>query len=166
MECMVAVNDPVAAGRGSRKLDGGLDRFGPRICEEHLIEIRHVREQPLGEDAGQGRDIHLYEVGQFGIEDALQRVTQRRMIAPYAEYPEAAQQIEIASALAIVEILPRATTPADIVADRAEDLHHLLIEMANMHRIAVTLMPREELCHIVIHVRSRYSSCRPQIITP
>ena len=34
--------------------------------------MRNEREQTLGENAGEHRDIHLHQVGQIGIERALQ----------------------------------------------------------------------------------------------
>src|SRR5215467_7550752 len=140
---MIGIGEFSPSARSPGELDGRLDRFRPRIREEHLVEIGHAREQPLSEDASQRRHIHLHEIGKFGIEDALQRLTQCRVIAPDSEYAEAAQQIEIALPLAIIEILTSAATKADIVAYRAEDSHHLLVQMTNVHRIPVTFVLRE-----------------------
>ena len=64
MERVAAIHDIGAAGRGAGELDRGLDRFGAGIGEEHLVEMGHEREQPLGEHAGERRNIHLHQIGQ------------------------------------------------------------------------------------------------------
>ena len=38
---------------------------------------------------------------------------------------------------AIIEILPGPAAKADVVADGAQDAHHLLVEVARVHLIAV-----------------------------
>ncbi len=49
VERMIAEYDARPAGRGARELDRGLDRLRAGIGEEHLVEIGHLREQPLGQ---------------------------------------------------------------------------------------------------------------------
>ena len=127
MESVLAIDDPRAAGGRASELDRRLDRFRSRIQEQCFVEIRHMRQQPLGENARERRYIHLNEIGKFAIENALQRLAQRRVITTNGEDAKAAQQVEIASALSIVEILPLAATKPDIVADRLEDPNHLLV---------------------------------------
>src|SRR5215204_2486638 len=73
------------------------------------------------------------------------------MIAPNGEHPEAAQQIQIAAALTVIEILPRAAAKADIVSDRLEYPHHLLVEMAAMHRETLGFALCEQCGDIVCH---------------
>ena len=69
----------------------------------------------------------------------FQRVAQRRMVAADAEDAEAAQQIEIARARGIEQILTRAAAELDVIADGPQHADHLLVEMAAVHVIAVGL---------------------------
>ena len=68
---VVAEHQARPAGRRARELDRGLHGLGAGIGEEHLVEIGHVRQQPLGEDAGERRHIELHEIGQLAVEHAL-----------------------------------------------------------------------------------------------
>jgi hypothetical protein len=54
MEGVIAVDDAGASRGGAGELDRGFDRFGARIGEERLVEIRHSLEQPLRQHAGEG----------------------------------------------------------------------------------------------------------------
>ena len=122
-----AIDDAGPAGGAARELDRGLDAFGAGIGEEHLVEIGHEFEQPLGQHAGQGRDVELHEIGQVAVEHALQGLAQRRMVAADRKNAKAAQQIEIARAVAIEEVLALPLLKADVVADGLEHPHQLLI---------------------------------------
>src|SRR5260221_7239460 len=93
------------SGRCYREFDRRLDRFRAGIREEYLVEVGHAREQPLGQNAGERRHVHLHKIGKLRVENAFQRLAERRMIASDREDAKAAQQVEIASAVAIVEIL-------------------------------------------------------------
>ena len=86
-----AIDDAGPAGRAARELDRGLDRLGAGIGEEHLVEIRHIFQQPLGEHAGERRDVELHEIGQIGVEHAFQRLAQRRMVAADRKNAKSAQ---------------------------------------------------------------------------
>ena len=142
---VVAEDDARPPGRGAGELDRRLDGFGAGIGEEDLVEIGHARQQPLGQNAGERRDIHLHEIGQLAVEDAFQRIAQRRMIAADGENAEAAQQIEIARAVAVVEILACAAAEPHVIADGAQHPDHLLVEMAAVHVIAVGLAARRTI---------------------
>ncbi len=80
MISMGAINDAGPAGGAAGKLDGGLDTLGAGIGEEHFVQIWYILEQPLGQHAGKRRYIELHEVRKIGIKDALERMTQRRMV--------------------------------------------------------------------------------------
>ena len=88
VECMLAVDDAAAAGGAARELDRGFDGLGAGIGEEHLVEIGHVIEQALGQNAGQRRDVELHQIGQVGVEHALQGLAQHGMVATNGEYAE------------------------------------------------------------------------------
>ena len=68
VERMAAMGDASAAGRRAREFDRGFNAFRAGIGEERLFEMRHAREQALGQDARQRRDIHLNEVRKFAVE--------------------------------------------------------------------------------------------------
>ena len=88
---VVAVDDARASGRAARELDRGLDRFGAGIGEKHLVQIWHMLQQTLGQYAGERRDVELHEIGQVGVEHALQRLAQRRMVAANRKNAKTAQ---------------------------------------------------------------------------
>ena len=77
---MGAVNDTRPAGGAAREFDRSFDTFRPGIRKKHLVQIRHIFQQALGQHAGQRRNVKLHEIGQVAIEDALQGLAQRRMI--------------------------------------------------------------------------------------
>ena len=131
------VEDARPAGGAARKLDRGLDAFGAGVREERLVEIRHVGEQPLGEDARERRDVHLHEVRKIAVQHAFQRVTQHRMVAADREHTEAGQQVEIALVLAVVEVLALAALEADVETDGLEHPDELLVQVAGMQRPAL-----------------------------
>ena len=105
-------------------------------------------EQPLRQDTGQRRDIELHQVGQVGVEHALQCLAHHRMVAAEREYAKAAEQVEIARAITVVEVLTGALLEADVVADGFEDADELLVEMPGVHRTALRFARREHLGEI------------------
>ena len=78
MKGMLAVNDPRLAGRGARKFQRCFDRLRSGIGEEHLLEIRRVAQQALGQYTGQRGNVHLHEIGKFGVEHLLESVADDR----------------------------------------------------------------------------------------
>src|SRR5262249_50883737 len=95
----------------------------------------------------------MNQIRKVGIEDALQRLAQGRVISPDRENTKAAQKVEIADALPIVQILPLAAAKADIVSNGFEDPNHLLIEMASMHGKTVEFALRKQVSDVVRHLR-------------
>ena len=91
VERVTAVHDARPAGGAARELDRGLDAFRAGIGKKHLVEIGNVFEQALGQHAGQRRDVELHEIGQIGVEHALQGLAQRRMIAANRKNAKSAQ---------------------------------------------------------------------------
>ena len=88
---MGAVHDARPPGGAAGELDRGLDAFRAGIGKKHLVQIGNVFQQPLGQHAGQRRDVELHEVGQIAVEHALQRLAQRRMIAADRKNAKTAQ---------------------------------------------------------------------------
>ena len=75
------MDDARPAGRAPRELDCGLYRLRAGIGEEHLVQIWHIFQQPLGQHAGERRDVELHEIRKIAVKHAFQRVAQRRMVA-------------------------------------------------------------------------------------
>ena len=109
-------------------------------------------QQAFRQNAGQRRNIELNEVRQIGVEHAFQRRPQRRMVPPDGKNAKSAQQIEIAIAGAVVEVLALALLEADIVADGLEDADELLIQVARMQRAALRLALGEHLGNVKIRI--------------
>ena len=65
------------------------------------------------------------------------------MIAPNRKYAKPAQQVEIADVLAIEQILAAAAAEADIVTDRSQHAHHLLVQVGSMHSVPIALSTGE-----------------------
>ena len=61
------------------------------------------------------------------------------MIAADAEHAPAGEQVEVAVALAVEEILPLPRAEADVVADRLQHPHHLLVHVRGVQRVALRL---------------------------
>src|SRR5436305_10856706 len=55
VECMIAIDDAGPAGGGARKFHCRLGRLRAGVCEEYLVEMRHQRKKPLGQNARQDR---------------------------------------------------------------------------------------------------------------
>ena len=120
----------------------------PELAKNTLSRYGTCSQQPLRQNAGERRDVHLHEIGQFGVEHALQRLAQRRMIAADREHAKAAQQVEIACPVAIVEILALPFLEADIVADGLKHADHLLVQVARVHGTALRLPLRKHLGNV------------------
>ena len=114
-------------------------------------------QQPLGQDAGERRHIHLDEIGQVAVEHVLERVAHMRMVAAEREHAEAAQQVEIAGVGVVKKILAPAGREADVEADGLQHPHHLFIQMPRVQRVSLRFPLREQRCDIV---RPCLSLCR------
>src|SRR5262245_31205780 len=78
------------------------------------------------------------------------------MVAADREDAESTQQVEVARARAIVEILSSAAAEADVVADGPEHAYHLLVEKAAMHRPALIFARGEQAGHLIVGRHSLY----------
>ena len=121
MERMGAVHDAGPAGGAAGEFDRGFDTFRAGIRKKDLVQIRHVFQQPLGQHAGQRRNVELHQVGQVAIEHALQRLRSAGWFRPIAKTPNPLSRVEIAGAVAIEQVLALTLLKADIIADRLED---------------------------------------------
>ena len=91
MERMGAGDDAGPPGRAARELDRGFYRLGAGIGKEHLVQIWHMFQQAFRQHAGERRHVKLNQIGKIAVEHALQRLTQRRMIAADRKNAKSAQ---------------------------------------------------------------------------
>jgi hypothetical protein len=73
------------------------------------------------------------------------------MIAAEREDAEAAQQVEIAIARSVEQILAFAGCKAHVEADGLEDPDHLLVQMLPVQGVSLRLPRCEQRCDIVVH---------------
>jgi hypothetical protein len=66
------------------------------------------------------------------------------VVPPDCKNAKAAEKIEVADAVAIVEVLALPLLEADIVSDRLQDADQLLVEVARMHGTALRLAFSEQ----------------------
>lgn len=74
VEGVGAVEDPGAAGGVAGEFQGRLDRFGAAVPEEDPVQVRAVREQPLGQQSGQRLAVEAGQIGERGVQDVVQRL--------------------------------------------------------------------------------------------
>ncbi len=82
VERMGAVHDARPAGRAACEF---------RIRKKDLVQMGHVFQQTFGQYARQRGNVELHEIGQVAIEDALQRLTQCRMVPANRKNAKTAQ---------------------------------------------------------------------------
>jgi len=71
MKSVLAVDDTGAPRGRARKLNGRFDCFRSGIQEQCLVKVRHVFQEPFGENTRESRDVHLNKIWQLIIENAL-----------------------------------------------------------------------------------------------
>jgi len=91
VESVGAVHDTRPAGRSACEFDCGFDAFGPGIGKKHLVQIWHIFQQAFGQHASQRRNVELHKIWEVAIEDALQSLTQRRVIPSNRKNAKSAQ---------------------------------------------------------------------------
>jgi hypothetical protein len=125
------VHDLGTLGRVARELDRGLDRLRARVAEEHLLEPgRHLRDEALGEQAREHRDVHLHQVREPTVQHVREHLDHLRVIPSEREDAPAGEQIEILVALRVEEVRPARFGVGDVVADRLQHLHDLPVQIA------------------------------------
>ena len=108
------------------ELEGRVDGVGAGVGEEHRVEPgRHPRDQLLGEEAGEQRDVHLDEARPLQLEGFLERAPHRGVVAAEIEGAVAGEQVEIALAVRVPQIRAFAPHPDLVEADDGEDASQL-----------------------------------------
>ena len=115
--------------RRAPQLDRRLDSLGARAREKHLAQARRgAREQRLRQQPGQRRDAELDRVRHLELHRLHQGRSHPRVVPPHVEHPEAAQQIEKAIPVDVVEMRTRRALPLTVEPDRPQDLHELRVD--------------------------------------
>jgi hypothetical protein len=135
VERIGAVDDPAAAGRKARELERGLDRLRPAVAEVDPIEVWRLREQPLGEDAGQRRRVKLGEVGELGVDHVMHGPLDHRVVAPQREHAEAGQHVEVVVALVVVKVGALGPRIDLVEADRVQHLRQLRVHVPRLQLV-------------------------------
>ena len=104
-----------------------------------------MRDQALGQNAGQRRQIELNEIGKVAVQNALEGVLDGGMVAAKRENAEAAQQIEVTVAVAVEQILALRALKADVITDGLKHPDELLVEVPCMQSVTLELAIREHL---------------------
>ena len=95
----------LSSGRGARKFQRALHRFGAGVAKENGVEMRRrAFRDRFRQQSAQERAIHLHHVRQIEIEHVADRLLHHRMIAPDVENAVAAQKIEVGGVIHVVEI--------------------------------------------------------------
>src|ERR1051326_8491546 len=102
---MIAIDNARPPGRTSGEFDRSFDTFRAGIRKKDLIQIWHMAEQPFGQHAGKRGYVQLHEIRQVAVEHALQGIAQHRMVAANRKNAKSAEQVQVASAATIEEIL-------------------------------------------------------------
>ena len=82
------------------------------------------------------------------------------MVASERENSPAAEEIEVAVALAVPQIRPKAPGEANVIADRLENAHPHFIEVFCMQRKALALAGRHKRGEIIARINLRWGASR------
>ena len=118
---MVGEEDAVAARGGPGELDRRLDGLGPRVAEVHPLDPRVAAfGQGLGQQARVEGAVDLGHGGEVEVDGVVQRLLDHGVAAPEGEDPEAAEHVEHASALVVVEVAALAPHVGPVEAERGQ----------------------------------------------
>ncbi len=113
----------------------------------------NAREQALRQHAGKRRNIHLHEVGQFGVEDLTQGRVDLRIVAADSKNAPTAEKVEIFGPLPVPQILPLAAHETNIVADRPQNADHLLIHIRRVKGVPLGFVLGEKRPNVNAHAQ-------------
>ena len=120
-------------GGRARELEGGVHGVGAGVGEEDGVESgRHPRDELLGEEAGEQRDVHLDEARPLQLEGFLERAPHRGVVAAEIEDTVAGEEVEVALAVGVPEVRALALHPDLVEADDAQDAGQLGAEVAGV----------------------------------
>src|SRR5262249_50082041 len=132
-------------GRAPQVLQYGLDGFGAAVREEAAVAVvGHAGDERFGEEARKRTAFHLHEVGERAVHRVPKCLLDRRMTPSEGEHAEAGEEIEVATAGAVVEVRALGAHIVGVESDRAEDAGHLRIYVALVERERFRSARREQ----------------------
>ena len=138
VEAVVDREHARAFRRCAAELERRLDRLGAGAREEHPLEPgRRACQQRLGEESRQRGDAELHGAGRVELERLDQRRPNARVVAADVVHPEAAEHVEIAGAVRVVEVGAVRARPRAVEADRAQDADELRVDRARPARVLI-----------------------------
>src|SRR5439155_17577600 len=102
-------------------------------------------QQLLREQAGKKRDAKLNGAGRIQLERLHERGTHTGIVAADVEHPEAAEHVQEAAAVGVVEVLPLRARPDPVEPDRPQDPHELWVDAAGVEVVVLARTRLEEL---------------------
>ncbi len=152
VEGMLDADDPLPARRGAAQLERGLDRLGAAGGEERLADRRgRAPDELLGEERRDEGDAHLRRVRRLPLHRLDQPVAHARVRAADVEHAEAAQPVEVAVPVGVVEVRALGAGPVAVEPDRAQDTHHLRIDVLGEEVESLARPPRQQFGELTGH---------------
>ena len=146
VEASLDGDDARAAGRRTPDLDRRLDRFRAGAREEHAPEARgRSLQQLVGEDRPQRVDAERELPRRVEVERFPERGLHPRVVAADVVHPEAAEPVEIAVAVGVVEMRALGAGPAAVEADGAQHAHELGVDDSRVKLQLLARMPLQKL---------------------
>ena len=144
VEAVVGGEDARASGRGAPELDRRLDRLAAGAREQAALDpAAGEPDQLLGEQAGKERRPHREHPRRLELERLDERGADPRVVAADAVHPEAAEQVEVARPVGVVEVRALGARPRAVEADRPQDPHELRVDRARPE-VEILAAPRVE----------------------
>ena len=118
----------------------------PGAREEHAGKpLRRPLQQLLGEQSRQQRHAELHRPGRRELEHLDERGAHARVVAPDVEHAEAAEHVEVAPVVLVVEVLTLGASPDAVEADRLQHAHELRVDPVRVELVILARARFEEL---------------------
>ena len=144
VEAVVGGEDARASGRRAPELDRRLDRLAAGAREQAALDAAAGEPgQGLGEQAGEQRRPQREHPRRLELEHLDKGRANPRVVPADAVHPEAAEQVEIARPVGVVEVRALGTRPGPVEADRPQDPHELRVDGAGPE-VEILAAPRVE----------------------
>jgi hypothetical protein len=153
-----AVDDARLPRRAARELQCRFDGFRPAVAEVDALHPGCARDQLLGDETRQHRQVELQHVGEVGVEHVVKRLPHHRMVAANTGDPEPGQEVEVAVSLGVPVVRALGADERPVEADRVQHPRHLAVDELRMQTRAVVLVLLEQRPDVEAHPTSSF--CR------